>query len=282
MTPRQQNIDLLQALPAMPKIAQDILSIKLASDRDDEMLLKLIEKDPAISARIIGLANSPLFGTSRKILTAHDAEAVLGIKRVKMVALSFAMISAVNRNQNGLLNVTHLWQHSMAVALAMDTLAKAMPQAARPSDEEIYLAGLLHDIGFLVLEYIDPDASNRLHARLATESARPYTEIEAEMLEMNHCELGALLGEHWNLTENIIAVMRHHHSDGIAPDAAGQPLIAMTRLVEKILPTFGHPTSPAEKIELEEWLALGIAADRVEAVEAAMRKRTEDIATAIG
>jgi HD-like signal output (HDOD) protein len=282
VTPLRQNIDLLQALPAMPKIAQEILSIKLATDRDDEMLLKLIQKDPAISARIIGLANSPLFGTSRKILTAHDAEAVLGIKRVKMVALSFAMISAVNRNQAGLLNVSLLWQHSMAVALAMDTLSKAMPQALRPSDEEIYLAGLLHDIGFLVLEYLDPDASNRLHARITGENSRSYTEIEAEMLEMNHCELGALLGEHWNLTANIIAVLRHHHSDTIAPDAVGQPLIAMTNLVEKILPTFGEMDPEGAEITMEEWQALGIPPERVAAVDAAMRKRTENIAAAIG
>lgn len=282
MTQLRQTVDLLQALPAMPKIAHEILSIKLASDRDDEMLLKLIEKDPAISARIIGLANSPLFGTSRKILTTHDAEAVLGIKRVKMVALSFAMISAVNRNQPGLLNVSQLWQHSMAVALAMDTLSKAMPQAMRPTDEEIYLAGLLHDIGFLVLEYLDPDASNRLHARIAEKAGQSYSEIEAEMLEMNHCELGALLGEHWNLTENIIAVIRHHHSDTIAPDAVGQPLIAMTNLVEKILPTFGELDPEAAEINMEEWQALGIAPERVAAVDAAMRRRTENIAAAIG
>jgi HD-like signal output (HDOD) protein len=282
VTPLRQTVDLLQALPAMPKIAHEILSIKLATDRDDEMLLKLIGKDPAISARIIGLANSPLFGTSRKILTAHDAEAVLGIKRVKMVALSFAMISAVNRNQPGLLNVSQLWQHSMAVALAMDTLSKAMPQAMRPTDEEIYLAGLLHDIGFLVLEYLDPDASNRLHARLAGKTGQSYTEIEAEMLEMNHCELGALLGEHWNLTENIIAVLRHHHSDEIAPDAVGQPLIAMTNLVEKILPTFGEVDPEAAEIKMEEWQALGITPERIATVDAAMRKRTENIAAAIG
>lgn len=282
MTPLRQTVDLLQALPAMPKIAHEILSIKLATDRDDEMLLKLIGKDPAISARIIGLANSPLFGTSRKILTAHDAEAVLGIKRVKMVALSFAMISAVNRNQPGLLNVSQLWQHSMAVALAMDTLSKAMPQALRPTDEEIYLAGLLHDIGFLVLEYLDPDASNRLHARLAGKTGQSCAEIEAGMLEMNHCELGALLGEHWNLTENIIAVLRHHHSDEIAPDAVGQPLIAMTNLVEKILPTFGEVDPEETEIKMEEWQALGITPERVATVDAAMRKRTENIAAAIG
>jgi putative nucleotidyltransferase with HDIG domain len=275
------NVDALQALPALPKIAHQILSIKLATDKGDEMLLKLIEKDPAISARIVGLANSPLFGTSRKIMAISDAASVLGIKRIKMVALSFAMMSSVTRKPAGFLDVTHLWQHSMAIALAMDTLSKAMPKEMRPPDEEIYLAGLLHDIGFLVLEYIDPELSNRFHARLAAEGVSRYSELEAEMLEINHCELGALLAEHWNLAPSIVAVLRHHHSSDVAPDAVGQPLIAMINLTGRLFPAFGADESVPADIEIEKWLALGIAAEKVPEVEAAMGKRTEEIASSM-
>ncbi|MFA5825538.1 MAG: HDOD domain-containing protein [Gallionellaceae bacterium] len=275
------NVDALQALPALPKIAQQILSIKLATDKGDEMLLKLIGKDPAISARIIGLANSPLFGTSRKIMAVSDAASVLGIKRIKMVALSFAMMSSVTRKPAGLLDVTHLWQHSMAVALAMDALSKAMPKEMRPPDEEIYLAGLLHDIGFLVLEYIDPALSNRFHARLAAEGVSRYTELEAEMLEANHSELGARLAEHWNLAQSIVAVLRYHHSSDVAPDAVGQPLIAMINLTGRLFPVFGADEHVAADIEIEKWQALGIAAEKVPEVEAAMRKRTEEIASSM-
>lgn len=276
-----QNVDVLESLPAVPAIARKILSINLATDSGNDMLLKLVEKDPAISARIIGLANSPLFGTSVKIRTAHDASTVLGIKRIKMVALSFAMISSLTRNPPGLLNVTHLWQHSMSVALAMDALSKAMPKEMRQPDEDIYLAGLLHDIGFLVLEYIDPDLSNRFHARLATETERQAPEIEAEMLEMNHCELGALLARHWNLAEVIVAVIRHHHTNDLPENAAGRTLSLMTNLTEKLLPTFGMSEATHANIAIEEWQSLGIAADNAAEVEAAMRKRAEEIASAV-
>jgi putative nucleotidyltransferase with HDIG domain len=275
------SVDALQALPALPKIALQILSIKLASDSDDEILLKLIQKDPAISARIVGLANSPLFGTSRKIMAVSDAAAVLGIKRIKMVALSFAMMSSITRKQAGLLDVTHLWQHSMAVALAMDALSKAMPKEMRPPDEEIYLAGLLHDIGFLVLQYIDPELSNSFHARLAAEGGDQYMKLEAEMLEVNHCELGALLAEHWNLAQSIVAVLRYHHSNEVPADAIGQPLIAMTHLAGRLFPAFGASEHVHSDIEDEKWLALGIAADKVDEVEAAMRKRAEEIASSL-
>lgn len=280
-TDLRQTIDLLQALPAMPKIAQEILSINLASDRGDEQLLKLIEKDPPISAKVVGLSNSPLFGTSRRIMSIGDAATVLGFKRVKMIALSFAMVSSVTRHPPGHLDINHLWQHSMAVALAMDELSKAMPRNRRPNDEDIYLAGLLHDIGFLVLDYIDPELSARFHRCLADESRPALLELEAEMLEINHSELGALLAEHWNLTENIVAVLRLHHASNVAADAVGQPLIAMTNLAEKLLPIFGLNEADRALITEEEWQALGIDIEKAPLVEAAMRKRAAEIVSSM-
>lgn len=278
---RFHTVELLQALPAQSKIAQEILSINLATDKGDELLLRLIEKDPAISARIIGLANSPLYRTSKKIMTAGDAAVVLGIKHVKMIALSFAMISSVARGTEGLLKVNGLWQHSMVIALATEVISRAMPPKMRPPDDDIYLAGLLHDIGFLVLEYLDFELSNRFHARVAEEGAHLASELEAEMLEMNHCELGALLAQYWGLPEGIIAVLRHHHSSDVAQDAVGQPLIAMVNLAERLLPTFANAESVPSDIGIEEWQALGIAAGQVEEVEDAMRKRAEEIAAAL-
>ncbi len=269
-------IESLLALPPMSKIAQGILAINLATDQGDELLIKLITKDAAISARVIGLANSPMFRTSRQILTMSDAAAVLGIKRIKMIALGFALTATLSRKHAGLLNVAQLSQHSMAVALAMDVLAKAMPRKMRPMDEEIYLAGLLHDIGYLVLDYVDPELSNRFHARLA---AVPVAELEAEMLETNHCELGALLGERWGLSANIIDVMRYHHADDFPNDAAGQPLIAMANIAEKLLPTFDM--HEPQEVGIEQWHALGVADEQIDGLVAAMGRCVDEAAQAL-
>lgn len=282
-TPTQRNtVELLQVLPAMPKIAQEILSIKLANDHDDELLLKLIEKDPAIMARIIGLANSPLFGTSRKIMSASDAATVLGIKRIKMIALSFAMISSIAPKQPGLLDVARLWKHSMTIALALDVLSRAMPRDMRPAEDDLYLSGLLLNIGYLVLEYIDPEQSNKFHARLAAEGGQLAAQLETEILEMNHCELGALLAQHWNLPETIVAVLLHHHSDDVAADAVGQPMITMSHLAERLLPTFSTTEPGQSGITSADWQSLGIFAEHEAEVEAAIRKRAEESAAALG
>ena len=157
----------LDSLPAMPMVAQKILRLPLDTDDGEVQLLKLIEQDPQLSARIIGLANSPLFGTSKKITSIGEASLILGLTRVKSVSVGIAVMSTLNRHPTGRLNIQNLWLHSLGIALAMQALARAMPSRARPPEDEIFLAGLLHDIGFMVLNYIDPSRSDQLHARLA-------------------------------------------------------------------------------------------------------------------
>jgi putative nucleotidyltransferase with HDIG domain len=272
-----QAIKRLDTLPAVPRIAQKILSLRITTDEDDRALFALIEKDPPILSKVIGMSNSPLFGTGREILTVHDAEALLGSKRVKMIALSFAMLSAMTRVPSGLLNINSLWQHSLSVAITMDTLASLMPSDRRPSDDEIYLAGLLHDIGFLVLDHLDPRLSDKFHARLAAEPGRPVEEIEAEMLEMNHFELGAELGRHWDLPESIIAVIRYHHTFNDEQAAVGRTLATLANLAEKLLPTFGIAESVQTGIADEEWQSLGIDPVKADEIKATVQEHTKEV-----
>jgi putative nucleotidyltransferase with HDIG domain len=260
----RQTLDRLHALPPIPQIAHDILSLKMVSYEGDQELLQLIEKDPPISAKVVGLANSTLFGASKKIISVNDAAALVGIRRIKMTALSFAMMSAVARpSPAGLLNVHDLWQHSLAVTLWMHAISRYMPEDARPQDEEVFLAGLLHDIGFLVLDYLAPRLSDKFHATLAADPTRSVEELEAAMLEMSHCELGAELGQRWGLQESVIAVIRYHHQPDNPQAAIGQPLVKMVNLAEKLMPTFSVSRHAPADIAPEDWLALGIASDNV-------------------
>jgi HD-like signal output (HDOD) protein len=165
--------------------------------------------------------------------------------------------------------------------MTMDTLARLMPIERRPSDEEIYLAGLLHDIGFLVLDYIDPALSDQFHARLAAAPDRPVEELEAEMLTTSHCGLGAELGRHWNLPESIVTVLNYHHSPNDKRAAAGQPLVSLANLAEKLLPTFGIAETVHMDIADEEWLALGIDPNQEDEIRAKIQQHTQDVSAAI-
>lgn len=273
-----QALKHLESLPAIPSIAQKILALKIATDEGEQALLELIRKDPVILSRVIGLANSPLFGNSRKILKLQDAASVLGIKRIKMVALGFAMMTSMARKPAGGLDIQGLWQHSLSVAMTMDSMARRMPAGLRPADDEIYLAGLLHDIGFMVLDYLDPELSDRFHARLATDPNCPVEELEAKMLETSHGELGAALGRHWNLPKSIVKVLNHHHAPHDEQAFAGRPLVDMVNLAEKLLPTFGLTEPVHMEIDDAEWLDLGIELSQVDDLKACIQEHIKQVA----
>ncbi len=265
----------LDSLPTMPLVAQKILRLPLDTLKGEQQLLKLIEQDAQISARIIGLANSPLFGSANKITSIKDAAMMLGINRVKSVSVGIAVMSTFTRHASGQMNLQQLWLHSLGIALAMCTLAHAMPSGNRPLDEQVFFAGLLHDIGFMVLNYLDPVSSDLLQSRLTAAPDRPVNEVEAEVIEVGHAELGAELAQHWDLPDSIVAVLRYHHTPDYAEAGNGQPFISLLNLAEKLLPAFGIPERAASDITEHDWRVLGIDPQNEEELALSVRQQAE-------
>jgi HD-like signal output (HDOD) protein len=254
-----QKLDHLDALPAIPSIAQKILSLKTYTDEGERALLELIHDDPLILAKVIGLANSPIFGSNTKILTLNDSKAMLGTNRIKLIALNFAMQSSMGKNQTGVLNIQNLWKHSLAVAMTMDALAHFMPCDNRPSDNEIYLVGLLHDIGYFVLKHIDPLLSDKLHSCIAEDKVRSLNEIEMDILGgIDHGELGSKLALHWKLPDSIIAALKSHNTPDDELNPAVRQIVTMLILAEKLLPISDISEKLQREIADEEWQSLGI------------------------
>lgn len=254
-----QKLNHLDALPSIPSIAQEILSLNTHTDEGLRALLNLVNNDPLILAKIIGMANSPLFGSGRKILNLNDSVPLLGTNRISMIALNFALQSSLTGKQSGVLKTQRLWQHSLAVAMTMDILAHFMPNDKRPSDNEIYLVGLLHDIGYLVLKHVDSKLSNQLHTRIAAEPDGVFKEIERETLSgLDHGELGSMLAQHWKLPESIIATLKYHNRIDEALDSDVKQLVAMIVLAEKLLPVFEIAEHANRNVSIEEWQFLNI------------------------
>ena len=254
----------LESLPAMPLIAQKLLSLQTESDAGKKKMLSLIEQDPQILAKIIGLANSPMMGTSRKISSISEAAFILGINKVKTVSTGIAIMSVKVGTQGCALNQHDLWIHNMGIAFAMMAIGKAMPRQNRPQDDNIFLAGMLHDIGYLALAHLDPQRSNELHTYQAAAPNRPIMDIERSLMDICHDELGAELARKWNLPNEIVSVIRYHHTPDAADAPKDQPLIRMVYMAEKILPSFGMHESVEPGIQDSDWEALGISPESAE------------------
>ena len=159
-----------------------------------------------------------------------------------------------------------LWLHNMAVAFAMLPVVRAMPARNRPMDDQIFLAGMLHDIGYLALAHLDTQRSDDLHTRFVIEPDRLAIEVEQELLDVTHDELGAELARHWNLPSEIISVIRYHHTPDAAEATEGQPLVRILNITEKLLPPLGLREFVGNYVAPEEWSALGIDPDRAEEI----------------
>jgi putative nucleotidyltransferase with HDIG domain len=261
----RQAVRNLNSLPALPVIAQKLMALKLDSDEGEREMMLLIAQDPIISAKIIGLGNSPLLGASRHISAVRDAAMLLGLTRVKSVATGIAVMSLVSK-PIGRFDPQELWMHSMGLAFAMLPVVRAMPSKKRPQDDLIFLAGMLHDIGYLALAHLDTQRSDDLHTRLVIEPDKLAIEVERELLEVTHDELGAELAKHWNLPSEIVAVIRYHHSPDVPQAAEGQPLVRIISVTEKLLPPLGLREFVGNFVSPEEWAALGIDPERAEEI----------------
>jgi len=256
----------LDSLPTMPVIAQKLLALDLSTDEGEAVLLNLIGLDPLISAKIIGLANTGMSGSNVKVSTISDAAMRLGLTRVKSVAIGIATMSIRNNLPEGQIKADDLWLNSMGIAFAMGAIAKAMPARDRPSDDKIFLSGLLHNIGYIALVHLDIKASDALYTAFQTQTDRSILEIERALLGMTHCEIGAQLGRHWDLPEEIVAVIRCHHTPDEDGSAEGQPLVSMVHIAEKILPEFCIVKHKGEEVTDQEWLELGIDPAKADAI----------------
>jgi len=263
----------LQALPVMPVIAQKLLTLNTDTDAGERQLLRLVEQDPQILARTIALANTPILGaTSRKINSVKEAAMLLGIKKIKSVATCIAIAAMNSKVPIGKLKLQDLWLHNLGVSFTMLAISRAMPRELRPEEDQIILAGMLHDIGYLALAYLDPKRSDELHAAMEASPDTPALEIEQAMLDICHDELGAELARQWKLPEDIVEILHYHHTPDAAPE---QLLTRMICIAEKIQPSLGMAEYVNPNVDDAEWEILGIAPEDAEAVIAQAQEDSE-------
>lgn len=260
----KQSLREIDSLPAMPVIAQKMLALPLDSTEGETQLLKLITQDPQISARIVGLSNSSFFSMPSTITSVSDAAMLLGLTQVKSIAIGMATISVLAKLPEGKLKSMDLWTHSMTIASTMRTIARYIPTNIRPIDDQIFLAGLLHDIGYSTLSYLDTETSNRLHDQLNTAANTDLLAIEEEIVGIHHGEIGAQLGIHWGLPEELIAVMRYHHTPNHPGATLGLTMIRLVNLAEKLLPNFSINEHTTQEITEDEWSNLGIPESKID------------------
>lgn len=201
-------------LPAMPKVAQEILQLAVNPYANATDLAAIVEQDPSLAAQLLRYANSPLYGYRGQVDSIRDVIArVLGYDLVLDIALGLAVGRSFRNPSDGPLGLHAYWRHAVYCASLTQRLAQLMPGLQRPRPGMAYLAGLLHNFGVLLLGHLFPDECSLLDAALRREPARPLPELEDELLGVSHAELGAWLMQAWNMPDELVSAVRLHHDE---------------------------------------------------------------------
>jgi putative nucleotidyltransferase with HDIG domain len=197
-------------LPLLPHVATQLLSISDATAVSTKEYERLIIQDPAMVAKLLRTANSPLFGGGGRITSLQRAMSLLGFDTVRSICIMVALQSSTSNRKMGVhFSAASFWQHGIAVASIAKVLA-VLKRYTKP--EEAFLAGLLHDIGKLAIAMFLPNESREISIRTRADG---IADIEAERLLMqgvSHEDIGAEVASRWGLPTLYGEVIAHHHT----------------------------------------------------------------------
>jgi len=203
----KQILDDSTQLYSLPQTLAEVLRIIKDETSSADDLSNIIAKDPAITAKLLRVVNSPYYGAPREIGSIKQAVMTLGIRQVTALTLS-TQIYNMTEKWESCLDRIRFWRHSLEMAIAARTIAEKIGYNKL---EEIFVAGLLHDIGLLILEN-----SFTLEFESVWEEANKSANsilVEEEAWGTNHARVGQFLLEQWHLPETICEAVGKHHSD---------------------------------------------------------------------
>lgn len=214
-----KNVDLL---PAMPMIATQLLALRGNPDATVDDMVRIISRDPALTAQVLRYANSALFGFCGQIANLHDAIfRVLGYETVLYMSFGAALGRAFKLPQKGRLSMGTFWQQATHRAALCQQLALRMPGHLQPTASVAYVTGLLHNIGILLMRRLFQTEFDWLNKMLSNRPEQGLIITEQNLFGCTHSTIGKYVMQHWNMPGEITTVVAEHHT----PDYSGPQAI---------------------------------------------------------
>ncbi len=241
----------VQELPPMPPIAQKILSLSSDPNAGTKELAATVEMDPSLAAQVLRYARSSLFGYQGEIDSIHTAVSrVLGFDMVMNLALGLATAKSFKVQRVGPLGLDSFWRHAIYSAALVQALGNELSADKRPNSGLAYLSGLLHNFGHLLMGHLFKKEFVELNQLVVTQPSTPVVDLEEQVFDTRHDEVGAALMEQWGLPTEIVVAIREHHSPNYnGPHAVYAQLVM---LADRILKN--HDMGDAHSGELPEAL----------------------------
>lgn len=218
-------ISQLSSVPTLPVIYKEIAKEIESREPSAGRIGALISKDPAMTAKILQLANSALLGVRSRISNASQAVSLIGLDMIRALVISAHIFTQFEARQMEEMSISRLWKHSLATASVGQAIARA-EHASREIVDDSFTAGLLHDIGKMILASIMPEKYKAVLQRVAKESL-PVSQAEYQAFSCTHAEVGAYLIGIWGLPHAIVEAVALHGCPSKSPTGTFSVLTAV-------------------------------------------------------
>lgn len=261
----QQRLESTIEIPPLAETAQKIIKLRVDPNATIDDITGVVETDPALAAQVVSWAASPYYASPGKIRSVEDAIVrVLGFDLVINLALGLALGKTLSLPKDHPQQTTPYWQQSIYTAAVIEGLTRAMPRAERPESGLTYLAGLLHNFGYLLLAHVFPPHFSLICRHLEVNPHLCHSYVEQHLLGISREQIGAWLMRFWDMPEELATALRFQHDPHYAGDHCAFPNLVC--LAVRLLRARGIGSGPDECIPDELLERLNISREKAEDV----------------
>ncbi|MBI2263736.1 MAG: HDOD domain-containing protein [Armatimonadetes bacterium] len=197
----------------------------------------IVSSDPAISTKVITVVNSPFYGLNSEVSNLAQAIALLGFEETKKIALSVSVFEGFKRSD--VLELLRVWRHSICVAI----FSRIVAEHIRRMEAEAYTAGLLHDIGKILLFSVNPQAAKTVQNNYLYERGRiTYLDAENQLLGIDHTWIGYCAACQWNLPPVMREAIFAHHNPNLNIAQSSGMLARIIHISDNVAIASGYPS----------------------------------------
>ena len=222
----KQVVSRMGSIPSVPPLYLELTNCLKSKGGSLERAIAIIQQDMGMSAKVLQLANSGLFGAAGRISSASEAVTYLGLDTIRTLLLTLHAFSEFQPGGAANFSMASLWRHSLATGTLAERILQSLPAAGAQGMVDMRIIGLLHDTGRLVLAANLPESFERI-SHVAEEKRIFHWEAEAEVFGTTHAEVGAYLFGLWGLPEAIVEAVAYHHAPAQCPRPGSTMLTAL-------------------------------------------------------
>ena len=194
-------------MPTLPASAVRILELSKGSETNVEEIADAVMTDKVLTARMIRLVNSAFWGLRRQVTSIREAIIYLGLHQIRSIVLTTSLFNTFH-SRNPEFDISHIWEHGLGCAMISKRIAKI---AGYKDEEKAYIAGLMHDIGKVILSQYSLEEYDRVLERTRQGDVSFY-DAENELLGVNHTDFGPWFRSQWGFAEELTEVISLHHT----------------------------------------------------------------------